>query len=125
MLKELHTVLPAADLKRAQAFYHMLGLDPDEIHEGTLVYHVGSGSAFEIYETSNAGTARNTQMGWITDDLDAEVARLREHGVLFEDYDVPGLTTVNGIATADDMKAAWFRDTEGNFICISQTLQPR
>ena len=123
MLKELHTALPAADLKRAQSFYHdALGLDPDEIHEGTLVYHVGSGSVFEIYETSNAGTAKNTQMEWITDDLDAEMSRLRERGVVFEEYDIPGMKTVNGVATAPDLKSAWFRDTEGNFICISELL---
>ncbi|HSP75216.1 MAG TPA: VOC family protein [Cryobacterium sp.] len=123
MLKELHTVLPAADLKRAQSFYHdALGLDPDEVHEGTLVYHVGSGSVFEIYETSNAGTAKNTQMEWITDDLDAEMSRLRERGVVFEEYDIPGMKTVNGVATAPDLKSAWFRDTEGNFICISEML---
>ncbi len=123
MLKELHTVLPAADLKRAQSFYHdALGLDPDEVHEGVLVYHVGSGSAFEIYETSNAGTAKNTQMGWVTDDLDTEMTRLREGGVIFEDYDFPGMKTEKGVATAENMKSAWFRDTEGNFICISQML---
>ena len=123
MLKELHTVLPAADLKRAQSFYHdALGLDPDEIHEGTLVYHVGSGSVFEIYETSNAGTAKNTQMGWVTDDLEAEMGRLRERGVVFEDFDVPGMKTVNGVAADEEMKSAWFRDTEGNFICLSQKI---
>ncbi|TFD81005.1 VOC family protein [Cryobacterium fucosi] len=123
MLKELHTVLPAADLKRAQAFYHdALDLDPAEVHQGTLTYRLDSGAAFEIYETSNAGTARNTQMGWITDDLDAEMTKLRARGVMFEDYDIPGMKTVNGVAAADDMKSAWFRDTEGNFICVSEML---
>lgn len=123
MLKEVHTVLPAADLKRAQAFYHdALDLDPAEVHQGTLTYRLASGAAFEIYETSNAGTARNTQMGWITDDLDAEMTKLRARGVMFEDYDIPGMKTVNGVATADDMKSAWFRDTEGNFICVSEML---
>jgi hypothetical protein len=61
-------------------------------------------------------------MGWMTDDLDAEMSSLRERGVQFEDYDVPGMKTDNGVATMDGMKAAWFRDTEGNFICISQRL---
>ncbi|TFC34417.1 VOC family protein [Cryobacterium sp. TMT2-42-4] len=123
MLKELHTVLPAAVLKRAQSFYHdALGLDPDETHEGVLVYRVGSGSVFEIYETSNAGTAQNIQMGWITDDLDAEMNTLRERGVVFEEFDIPDMKTVHGVVTADDMKSAWFRDSEGNFICISQTI---
>ncbi|TFC54376.1 VOC family protein [Cryobacterium sp. TMT2-17-1] len=123
MMKELHTVLPAAELKRAQSFYHdALVLDPDETNEGVLVYHVGSGSVFEIYETSNAGTAQNAQMGWITDDLDTEMSTLRERGVVFEEFDIPGMKTVNGVVTAEDIKSAWFRDTEGNFICISQTI---
>ena len=123
MLKELHTVLPAADLQRARTFYHdKLELDPDEMHDGMLMYHASKGSAFEIYETSNAGTAKNTQMVWMTDDLDAEMARLRKRGVVFEDYDIPGMKTENGVATMGDSKAAWFRDTEGNFLCISQTL---
>jgi catechol 2,3-dioxygenase-like lactoylglutathione lyase family enzyme len=125
MLKELHTVLPAADLQRARTFYHdKLDLDPDPNagDGGSLMYHLTSDSGFEIYETSNAGTAQNTQMGWMTDDLDAEMSSLRERGVQFEDYDVPGMKTENGVATMDGMKAAWFRDTEGNFICISQRL---
>ncbi|MCU1597160.1 MAG: Glyoxalase/Bleomycin resistance protein/Dioxygenase superfamily [Glaciihabitans sp.] len=123
MLKELHTVLPAADLQRARTFYHdKLDLDPDPgPGDGvSLMYHLTSDSGFEIYETSNAGTAQNTQMGWMTDDLDAEMSSLRERGVQFEDYDIPGMKTENGVATMDGMKSAWFRDTEGNFICISQ-----
>jgi hypothetical protein len=48
------------------------------------------------------------------------MSSLRERGVVFEDYDVPGMKTTNGVATMDGLKAAWFRDTEGNFICISQ-----
>jgi predicted enzyme related to lactoylglutathione lyase len=121
MLKELRTVLPAADLTRARTFYHdMLDLDPAEIHEGTLVYRLGSGSAFDIYETSNAGTAKNTQMCWVTDDLDAEMTRLRAHGVMFEEFEIPGMKTLNGVATTEEGRTAWFRDSEGNFICITQ-----
>lgn len=124
MLKELHPVLPAANLERARAFYHdKLELDPAEEHEGFLMY-TSSGSGFEIYETENAGTAKNTQMNWMTDDLEAEMKQLREHGVVFEDYDIPGLKTVDGVATMGDSKSAWFRDTEGNFLCITQMVRP-
>jgi len=122
MLKELKTVLPAADLRRARRFYHdALDLDPDEVLDGLLVYK-GPGSGFEIYETENAGTAKNTQMSFITDDLATEIVRLRARGVVFEDYDVPGMKTVDSVATTDEMKSAWFRDTEGNFICITEFL---
>ena len=122
MLKESHAVLPATDLQRARTFYHdKLGLDPDEIEEGVLSYRSENG-AFDVYETSNAGTAQNTQIGWMTDDRETEVQGLRKRGVVFEEYDTPDFRTVNGIATSDAIKTAWFRDTEGNFLCISQRL---
>ncbi|WP_346231458.1 VOC family protein [Parafrigoribacterium mesophilum] len=120
---EAVAVLPASDLQRARTFYHdMLDLDPTEQYGDNLVYRVGNGSTFELYETPNAGTAQNTQMCLMTDDLDAEMAQLRQRGVIFEDYDIPGLTTVAGVATEDNMRTAWFRDSEGNFICISQLI---
>lgn len=121
MMKALHTVLPAADLERARTFYHdKLGLDPDETREGSLVFHPAPGAEFEIYETPNAGTAQNTQMGWMTDDLDGEMAVMRANGVVFEEYDMPGMTTVNGVVEGADLRCAWFRDSEGNFLCVSQ-----
>ena len=121
MLKQIHTVLPAADLGRARTYYHdKLGLDPVTEEPGNLMYDFGNGTGFEVYETANAGTAQNTQMGWMTDDLDGEMSALRSHGVVFEEYDVPGMKTENGVATMDDMRAAWFRDSEGNFLCITQ-----
>lgn len=124
MMKEVHTVLPAADLGRARTFYHdKLGLDPDLERPGMLLYHA-PGGVFEIYETPNAGTAQNTQMGWVTDDLDGEMEVMRAHGVEFEDYDLPGFTTENGVMADDMMRSAWFRDSEGNFICVSELLTP-
>ncbi|MET4638135.1 VOC family protein [Mycetocola sp. 2940] len=121
MLMELHCVLPAADIKRARTFYQeMLDLEPDEVHEATLVYH-SPGGTFEIYETPNAGSAKNTQMGWVTNDLEAEMARLRERGVVFEQYDnLPGMDMKDGIAYSEEGRAAWFRDTEGNFLVIEE-----
>jgi catechol 2,3-dioxygenase-like lactoylglutathione lyase family enzyme len=123
MMKEVHTVLPAADLDRARAYYHdKLGLDPDEEHERMMVFHA-QGGVFEIYETPNAGTAQNTQMGWVTDDLDGEMRVMRSNGVVFEDYNMPGLKTEDGVAMEADMRSAWFRDSEGNFICITEMMK--
>lgn len=123
MLTEAHAVLPASDLRRAQDFYHnALDFDPDEEDEGNLIYTVGSGTRFEIYETSNAGTAANTQMCFLTDSFETDMARMRERGVTFEDYDFPGLKTENGVATVGDTRAAWFRDSEGNFICLTEGM---
>lgn len=123
MLKELHAVLPAADIQRARSFYHdTLGLEPSEEHPGSLIYHPVQGTAFEIYETDDAGTVGTSQMGWFTDDLDSEMEQLRERGIVFEKLDVQGVKTVRGVAGMPDAKAAWFRDTEGNLLCITQLM---
>jgi catechol 2,3-dioxygenase-like lactoylglutathione lyase family enzyme len=120
MLTEAHATLPAADLQRLQRFYEeKLGLRPTMEIPGLLIY--GSGpSAFQVYETPNAGSATSTQLTWVVDDLDAEMRRLREAGVTFEDYDQPGLKTENGVAEFEGGRGAWFRDSEGNIHNVMQ-----
>ncbi len=115
-------VLPAKDINRAKEFYRdKLGIEPSEIlEEGGAMYSCGQGTRFLLYQTENAGTAKNTQMGWETDDLEREMEELRGRGVVFEDYDFPGLKTENGIATTNWGKAAWFLDSEGNIINVAQ-----
>jgi catechol 2,3-dioxygenase-like lactoylglutathione lyase family enzyme len=119
---DIMAVLPAKDIKRAKDFYRdKLGLEPSEsAEEDSLIYRGGHGTGFLVYQTENAGTAKNTQMGWATDDLEREVEELRGRGVVFEEYDQPGLKTENGIATNEWGKAAWFLDSEGNILNISQ-----
>ena len=115
-------VLPAKDINRAKEFYRdKLGIEPsDSMEEGSLMYRCGQGTGFLVYQTENAGTAKNTQLGWETEDLEREMEELRGRGVVFEDYDFPGLKTENGVATADWGKAAWFLDSEGNILNVSQ-----
>jgi catechol 2,3-dioxygenase-like lactoylglutathione lyase family enzyme len=118
--REVVAVLPAKDISRARNFYRdVLGLEPSDIlDEENLVYRCGNGTAFLLYLTDNAGTAKNTQLSWATDNLEGEVEDLRSRGVVFEDYDFPGLKTENGIATSSAGKAAWFLDTEGNILSL-------
>lgn len=124
MLQELDiiAVLPAKDMARARSFYReKLGLEPsEEMDEENLMYRCGNGTTFLLYKTENAGTAQNTQMGWGTDDINTEVADLQRRGIVFEEYDFPGLKTENGIATTPVGKAAWFTDSEGNILNIFQ-----
>lgn len=122
--QEFMAVLPAGDLKRARAFWaDKLGLEPAEERGGGLIYRSPGGSGLLIYETQNAGSAKNTQFCWMTPDVEAEVAELRGRGVVFEEYDLPGLKTENGIATMEGEKGAWFKDSEGNILCVSQLLE--
>jgi catechol 2,3-dioxygenase-like lactoylglutathione lyase family enzyme len=79
-------VLPAKDINRAKAFYRdKLGIEPSEsMEEGAVMYSCGQGTRFLLYQTDNAGTAKNTQMGWETDNLEGEMEELRRRGVAFE-----------------------------------------
>jgi catechol 2,3-dioxygenase-like lactoylglutathione lyase family enzyme len=119
----VNAVLPAKDLARARTFYsEKLGLEPAEENAGGLMYRMQDGSSFLLYETDNAGSAKNTSMCWTARDFDSEMAELRARGITFEDYDFPGLKTENGVATMENEKSAWFLDSEGNILCIAQDL---
>ncbi|HSX31902.1 MAG TPA: VOC family protein [Candidatus Saccharimonadales bacterium] len=126
MLKNLkvYAIAPAKDLARAKAFYkEKLDLEPAAEFEGGAMYVCGGGTQLLVYETSFAGTAENTAMGWDTDDIEAEVAALKARGVVFEEYDMVGIKTVNSIADTGGEKAAWFKDSEGNILAISQNVK--
>jgi catechol 2,3-dioxygenase-like lactoylglutathione lyase family enzyme len=103
-------------------FYRdVLGLAaPDELDNENLLYRCGNGTSFLLYQTDNAGTAKNTQLSWGTDNLEREMEELRDRGVVSEEYDFPGWKTENGIATSSAGKAAWFTDTEGNILSLFQ-----
>jgi catechol 2,3-dioxygenase-like lactoylglutathione lyase family enzyme len=130
----LATRLPAQDLERARAFYAAkLGLVPVEERPGGLLYRCGRGE-FALFESAGAASGSHTQMAWEVDDLDAAVAQLRERGVVFEDYNLPGLTTHDGIAEVAGNypskgglgeRAAWFKDSEGNLLAIGQPVLRR
>jgi predicted enzyme related to lactoylglutathione lyase len=118
--------IPAADVARARRFYEqMVGLSPREEVAGGVVYECGGGSWIFLYPSGGAGTSHASQAFWQVEDLEAEVADLRKRGVVFEEYDLPGLKTVNGIATGGGTKAAWFKDTEGNIMALIQPVSAR
>jgi catechol 2,3-dioxygenase-like lactoylglutathione lyase family enzyme len=129
---DVATRLPAQDLERARSFYaEKLGLEPVEERAGGLLYRCGSGH-FALFESAGAASGDHTQMGWEVADIEATVAALRARGVVFEEYDLPGLRTVDGIATIAGNypskggvgeKGAWFRDSEGNLLGIGQPVR--
>jgi catechol 2,3-dioxygenase-like lactoylglutathione lyase family enzyme len=124
--------LPAQDLARAKSFYRdKLGLTPSEERPGGLRYQCGNGW-FSLFESAGVPSGNHTQLAWEVDDVDATVAQLRARGVVFEEYDLPGLKTVSGIAEVSGHypsrggvgeKAAWFRDSEGNLLGIGQAMR--
>jgi predicted enzyme related to lactoylglutathione lyase len=115
--------IPAADLDRARAFYaDKLGLEPTaEMGGEVLVYETAGGTSFQVYRTDFAGTAGHTIAQWHVADIESEVRALQAKGVAFETYEMPGVRWQDGIADMEGMgKAAWFKDSEGNILCLDQ-----
>jgi predicted enzyme related to lactoylglutathione lyase len=121
----IHAYIPVADVLRARKFYEeTLGLKPRSFYAGGVIYQCGGATAF-MYPTPNAGTSKASQAFWEVKDVEAEVAELKKRGVKFEQYDFPGMTMKDSILTAEGAKTAWFKDTEGNILAISQRTEDR
>jgi catechol 2,3-dioxygenase-like lactoylglutathione lyase family enzyme len=119
---DAYATIPAKDLERAKSFYaDKLDLKPAEERPDGLFYRCGNGG-FLLFESSGAASGDHTQLGWDVDDLEAVVEELRSRGVVFEEYDIPGFKTVNGIAEIAGEKGAWFKDSEGNLLAIGQRM---
>jgi catechol 2,3-dioxygenase-like lactoylglutathione lyase family enzyme len=119
----LGAMLAASDLARAKAWYaEKLGFEPMFELEGVVVGYQSGNSTFSVYQTDFAGTAKNTVAVWRLKGIVDEVARLRERGVVFEDYDFgDGDVTVAGILSDQDGPVnAWLTDSEGNILAIAE-----
>jgi catechol 2,3-dioxygenase-like lactoylglutathione lyase family enzyme len=116
--------IPAADLTRSRQFYaEKLGLTPVAELPTRVVYECG-GSSFALVPSESAGKAPYSLLTWYVDDLAVEMAGLRSKGVEFEEYDLPWLKTMNGVANLDGNQLAWFKDSEGNLLALAQLSKP-
>ena len=121
-------VLAVDDIDRATAFYRdKLGCDVQRLEDdpsGGTIVQFGRDSRLFLYQTSFR-RGENTVASLVVDDVESTVSELRGRGVTFEEYDLPGLKTENGIATYGDasLKAAWFKDSEGNTISVNPDLE--
>ena len=110
--------IPAKDLDGTRKFYEeVLGAQAVNEDPGGILYQSGD-SYFSLYPTEFAGTAQHTLGAFIVQDVEAAVADMRSKGVTFEEYDMPGLKTVDGIAELGGMRGAWFKDPEGNILSV-------
>ncbi|QDQ28983.1 VOC family protein [Chitinimonas arctica] len=117
------TMLPVKDMDRARAFYEgLLGLNPGGFRpDGKFTYMVG-GSTLALFPKAEGTKADHTAISFRVDDIAASIEALKGKGVVFEDYDFPGLKTVNHVCVLGAEKAAWFKDTEGNYLCLHEDL---
>ena len=116
------TILPVVNMERARNFYEKrLGLEPvGQKPDGKFVYAAGGGAVIALFYKEGGTKADHTAISFQVKDIVAAIKELKAAGVVFEDYDFPGLKTVNHVCVLGAEKAAWFKDTEGNYLCIHE-----
>lgn len=116
-------MLPVKDLTRARAYYEEklrlqpLGAKPD----GKFVYQVG-GAEVALFPKPEGTKAEHTALSFRVDDIAKAIGELKSRGVVFDDYDLPGFKTVEHVCVLGSEKAAWFRDPEGNILCLHEDI---
>jgi catechol 2,3-dioxygenase-like lactoylglutathione lyase family enzyme len=116
-----HATVAVTDIERAKEFYGgTLGLKMIDERSDGVRYADGGDGWFLVYPSQFAGTNQSTYMSFDVDDVEQTVTELRSHGIQFEEYDLPGLKTVNGIAEIQGVKGAWFKDPDGNILAIGE-----
>lgn len=111
--------IAVSDLAGAKDFYEgVLGLKLVDENDEELVFQSGA-NKLNVYVSQYAGTNQATYVSWDADDVDAAAEALKGKGVMFEHYDMPGMKLEGDVHVMDGMRAAWFKDPDGNILCIS------
>jgi catechol 2,3-dioxygenase-like lactoylglutathione lyase family enzyme len=123
-ISSVMSTIAVEDLDRAIRFYSdTLGLSVRRLEgdTGSALVEVGDSDRLLLYK-SGYKRGETTYAAFLTEDVEGTVRDLRGKGVKFEEYDFPGLKTVNGIATTGELKSAWLKDSEGNTLAISNEV---
>ncbi len=114
-------MLPVEDVDRARKFYEeKVGLQYrglDEF-EGSAMFSLEGGTTLVLLPRPGGTRNESTAMSFAVEDVEQQVKELETQGVAFEDYDLPQLKTVDHIASMGDFKSAWFKDPDGNVLCV-------
>ena len=107
------------DLDVATDFYrNTLGLKPVHREGRELVVFQSGHSSINVYRSDYAGTNKATAVTWTVDNVEDEVTALRNKGVVFEHYDMPGMRLEGDVHVGGNMRVAWFKDPDGNILNV-------
>jgi catechol 2,3-dioxygenase-like lactoylglutathione lyase family enzyme len=115
-------MIAVKDLDQAKKFYEeTLGLKAKDEWGGEGVTLESGDTLVNVYRSEFAGTNKATALNFEVDDIGKEVSELKEKGVFFEHYDLPGLTRDGDLHVAEGFKTAWFKDPDGNILSLIET----
>jgi len=112
-------MIAVKDIGRARRFYEeTLGLDTKPAMGGEILEVKTGDTLINVYRSEFAGTNKATALTFDVDDIDSEVRELKDKGIFFEHYDMPGLERQGDLYVGEGMKTAWFKDPDGNILSL-------
>lgn len=112
-------MVAVSDIDRARSFYEdTLGLKTKNEMAGELLTMESGDTLINVYRSEFAGTNKATALTFGVDDVESEVRDLKNKGIFFEHYDMPGLELRGDVHVGEGMKMAWFKDPDGNILSI-------
>jgi catechol 2,3-dioxygenase-like lactoylglutathione lyase family enzyme len=119
--KDAMATIAVKDLDVAKQFYEgRLGLKPTGVQNAEVLVYQSGNSRIVVYRSQYAGTNKATAVTWgLGDDLDEVVKALKAKGIVFEHYDLPGMTRKGDVHLAGNFKAAWFKDPDDNILHVN------
>ena len=112
-------MIAVKDIDRARKFYEdTLGLETNEAMGGEVLEVKIGDNVINVYRSEYAGTGKTTALTFAVDDIEAEVRDLKDKGIFFEEYDMPGLEKRGDLYVAQGMKTTWFKDPDGNILSL-------
>jgi len=120
---QVTVMLPVRDLARARTFYERSLALPagEERADGKVVYRCGA-TEIALFLKPEGTQAKHTALSFQVSNIHAAINLLESRGVVFADYDLPGLKTVEHVCVLGSEKAAWFNDPEGNILCLHEDI---
>jgi len=120
-----YATLPAGDIDRARTFYEdTLGFTPHDSGNDEVTYETADGNAFMVFSSTGKPSGDHTQLSFRVDDLEREMQDLAQRGVHFEPVDMAGYDPATSIVSGEGFRGAWFHDTEGNLLVLSESRPP-
>lgn len=113
-------MIAVKDLDRARKFYEdKLGLKTKDEWGGEGLTLKSGDTLINVYRSEFAGTNKATSLTFQVDDAEKEVNDLKEKGIFFERYDLPGLESQGDLYVGEKgFKTAWFKDPDGNILSL-------
>jgi len=115
-------MIAVKDLDRARNFYEgTLGLETKKEDFGEGLTMKSGDTTVNVYRSEYAGTNKATALNFDVDDIESEVKELKDKGVFFEHYELPGLEQHGDLYVGEGgFKTAWFKDPDGNILSLIQ-----